>query len=305
MSARWDGFLVTYRRPHELRRSLERLLKQSLPPEYLLVVDNDPDRSAQAVARDISTGRVAYLSLPQNPGPAGAAAAALEHLLERDGPWLYWGDDDDPPEAPDTLERLLQLESSTSGQPVGALAASGVRWDWRTGRPMRVPDEELQGAIGIDAVGGGMQLVLRREAVQRVGLPNPRLFFGLEDYEYCLRLRSAGYAILADGDRMWERRARQGRLGYVPHRRATPSGSLRSLPREYYTTRNYVYLMRHTFNRPGLAHRRTLRSLFRIVSSWLRGPRFGWAFTRVELRALWDGYREHMGRTLSLGESKP
>lgn len=306
MSPRWGGFVVTYRRPEALRRSLDRLLGQTRPPEHLWVMDNDPDRSARDVVRDLS-GRVAYRSLPDNPGPAGAAAAALEALLDldRDVSWFYWGDDDDPPEAQDTIERLLGLASPNRKAPVGAVAAAGVRWDWWSGRPVRLADDELDGAVELDAVGGGMQLLVHRDAVEAVGLPNARLFFGLEDYEYCLRIRRAGYAILADGARIRARRARRDRLDHTPQRRATPRGGLHTVPRDYYATRNYVYSMGHTFRRPDLVGRKIARTLARMLLSWLRGPAYGRRFTRSQARALIDGLRGRLGRTVSLEGSKP
>lgn len=303
MNSRWAGFLITYRRPEALEEMIHHLLSQTRPPEHLLVIDNDPARSAEPVVGGFPSRTVEYRSRPDNPGPAGAAALALEVLVRKGFDWIYWGDDDDPPSASGQIERLLGL--AREDMRVGAVAAAGVRWNWSTGRPVRIPDEELVGVVEADAVAGCDQLLVSRKAVEATGLPNAELFWGLEDYGYCLRLRRAGFRILLDGDFMAERRKAAGRAGYVPRSSPVPRWNLRTLPRYYYSTRNHVYLMRRIFGRPDLARREVGRTLIRIVTSWRRGPRYGAVFSRTQLRALWDGFRGHMGRTLDLAGTKP
>jgi hypothetical protein len=68
--------------------------------------------------------------------------------------------------------------------------------------------------------------------------------------------------------------------------------------RRYYRTRNYIFMMRKTFQRPDLARRETWKSLGRSIFCWLRGIRYGIEFTRLQLRGVVDGYRGKMGRTV-------
>lgn len=298
------AFVITYRRPAVLARTLTRLREQSLAPERILVMDNDPMRSAASVVERPGSA-VEYRPLDANRGPAGAAAVALAELAAEGAPWswIYWGDDDDPPEDPDCLARLVRLgeheqdEAESGGKvPVGAVALSGVLWDWRRGRPRRVPDEALSGAVEVDAVGGGGQLLLSRRAVAAVGLPDERLFWGFEDHEYCLRLRRAGYRILVDGEALLERRRAAGRLGFVPRRSPVPRGVPDDLPRLYYATRNPVFALRTTFGRPDLARRQALRAVVRSLAAFRRGPRYGLATARALLTGVWHGYRGRLGR---------
>lgn len=306
---RLGAFVMTFQRPELLGRTLELLLEQTLPPEQVYVVDNDPSGSARSVAEGLAHRGVLYHPMGENAGPAGAAAWALARAMEDGLDWVLWGDDDDPPASPSLVERLVSLvpdgEGGEAREAVGAVAASGVRWDWRRGRPVRLPDADLRGAVEIDAVAGRDHPILHREAVAAAGLPDARLFWGYEDYEYCLRIRRAGFRILGDGDLMRERRQCHGRLGYRPHRSPVPREPHRALPRYYYSSRNYIYLMRRTFGRPPLARREAARLLVKALASWLRGPRFGATCTRMYLRAIWDGYRERMGRTVDLGGTKP
>jgi hypothetical protein len=57
-------------------------------------------------------------------------------------------------------------------------------------------------------------------------------------------------------------------------------------------------MMRRTFMRPDLARKETVKAIVRTIFSWFRGVRYGAAFSRLQLRAVLDGYRDRMGRTV-------
>jgi hypothetical protein len=72
-----------------------------------------------------------------------------------------------------------------------------------------------------------------------------------------------------------------------------------SLWRRYYTTRNYIFLMRRTFDRPDLARREVVRALGRCATSISGGPAYAVHFTRHQLRGVRDGLAERMGATIA------
>ena len=300
------GFVMTYRRPKILARTLEALLGQTRVPELLLVVDNAASPATEEVVAGCQTDRVVYHPMAENLGPAGAAKTALQRLTRLGFDWIYWGDDDDPPRMPDDLETLLGFAREGKFQPdsrLAGVALSGVRWNWSTGAPQRIQDRELEGPVSLDAVPGSCQMILSSKAIRATGWPDERLFWGLEDYEYCLRLRREGYRIYAPGARMLENRRRAGRLDLQTGRSSVPKMLPKELPRAYYSTRNYVFLMRQTFGRPDLARRRMTKEAVRSAASWLRGPRFGASYTGWQLRAVRDALVGNMGRTVSLDGS--
>lgn len=291
-------FVITYRRPERLREILAAYAGQTRPPDHVLVVDNgDPGPTREAIAgrRDLS---VEHRALGDNRGPAGAAAAALARLAGDGWEWMLWADDDDPPRFPDTLERLLRLAAAEDGPELGGVGAVGARFDWRRGRIVRLADDELAGRPEVDVVGGGHSLILHRRAVAAAGLPDERLFFGLEEVEYCLRVRRAGLRLVVDGPLMHRHRAGAGRLGHAVRRSPLPAAGAEALWRRYYTVRNYVFMMRQTFGRPDLSRREAARAAARAAAGFLRGPRYGVALARVQLAAVADGYRGRMGRTV-------
>lgn len=296
-STRLGAFVMTRNRPHFLMKTLQLLSSQSRPPDHILVIDNGPSEQTAAIVSAFSPSLVGYHAMHENVGPAGAAAYALERLSEEKYDWIYWGDDDDPPASSDTIERLMKV-AETADANVGAVGAVGSKWDWDKGEIRRLPDHLLKGVLDVDMIAGNQQLIVRRNAVQDVGLPDARLFFGFEELEYCLRVRLAGYRLQVDGDLMREYRKNTGRLNWTPSRARVPRHSYDGIWRQYYSTRNYIFAMTRTFQHPQLARRETRKALARVACSWARGPKYGLAFTQLQLRAIVDGYTARMGRTV-------
>jgi GT2 family glycosyltransferase len=295
---RFASFLITFNRPDRLRRTLGITLAQSRPPDLLLVLDNGDPGVAEAVVAEFREPRVVYHSMGTNVGPGGAAAYGLERLAAEGYDWIGWGDDDTPPKTADTLERLLRLAASGPAD-LGGVGAVGARFDWRRGELVRLADAELSGVIEVDAIGAGLQLIVRREAIGQAGLPDRRLFFGFLDPEYCLRLRRAGYRLWVDGELMRTYRESAGRMGLQLRRAVTPAYSADRLWRRYYVTRNYIHAMRRTFGRPDLARREAARAFVRTLTAWRRGPAYALRFGGLQLRGVIDGYRGRLERTVT------
>jgi glycosyltransferase involved in cell wall biosynthesis len=294
------AFVMTYRRPQTVVETVAAIMDQTRKPDLIGVFDNDPAAGAGEKLKAMFPG-IHYAPMPGNLGPAGAAHHGLKWATESGADWVYWGDDDDPPSDPVTFARLLAMAESQPG--VGAVAVRGARFNWRTGEKVRIKDESLSGTIEIDATGGNSQLIISRQAVEKVGLPDPELFFGWEDGEYCLRIGLAGFKLLADGDQALKERTASGRLGIVSKwdQRMSKIGSKRSWPaRRYYDTRNYIYLMRGRFGRKDLARRETLKALARMPDSLRYGPGHAFRFSCLQMRGIVDGYRGRMGKTVDL-----
>jgi GT2 family glycosyltransferase len=289
--------IVTYDRPAHLKESVELLLRQTLPANIIVIVDNGTAPETKKVVQNFSPQQVVYQSTGENLGSAGGTAYGVEWLYEQGCDLIHCGDDDDPPKTADTLERLVTLIEK-SGTDVGGVGAVGSRFDWHKGQLQRLPDEALRGVVEVDMVGGNGHLIVRRETVRVAGPPERRLFFGYPDLEYCLRIRQAGYRLLVDGELMHQYRAQAGRLNLERRRNILPPRPYNHIWRNYYTTRSYIFMMRHKFNRPDLARREALKALGRTVTSWARGPKYGAAFTGFQLRGIFDGYFGRMGRTI-------
>lgn len=233
-----------------------------------------------------------------NLGPAGAAAYAIKWLTQEGYEWIGWGDDNDPPPFPYTFERLLKVVSESKDENLGGVGAVGAKWDWRKGEFKRLPDAALHGNVEVDSIGGGY-FIQRSNIIHSAGLPDARLFFGFFDPEYCLRIRRSGYRLLVDGDLMREYREKAGRLNLKMQHNLVSRYPQTGLWQRYYRTRNYIFMMRQTFQHPELARREALKALGRTFGAWTRGWEYGATFTRLQLRGILDGYRGRLGRTVT------
>lgn len=301
MTPRIAAFVVTYRRERVLPATLASLLSQSRPPEHVLVVDNGATAEAEAAVRALGDRRVAYCAMADNLGPAGAIAHALARLRDEGWDWILWGDDDDPPRTQDTLEKLARLVETEGAPDLAGVAAVGVRWDWRRGESRRLADAELDGPCEVDIAGGGQHLMVRSALLTDRRLPAPELFFGLDDFDFCLRLRRDGLRLRVDGELMLEYRRLAGRLGLGPRPRDLGRAAGAAAWRRYYTTRNYIHLMRRTFGRTDLALREAAKAVARSAVAWRGGARHGRQVTALQAAAVRDGFRGRMGRTVEPG----
>jgi len=190
--------VATFRRPDELRLCLQSLVGQSLPPTLIVVADNDPDQSARAVVDDADVGHsVATLYLPtgQNLGPAGAwaRAARLAQQDPRRGDWLMVVDDDDPITDESASDQMMAIASATSGD-VAAIGLRGARW-----RRVRASLQRVhpvgRAPQNCDYLASNGLPLYRWSVIDRVGFFDETLFFGFEDLELGLRLRTAGLLV--------------------------------------------------------------------------------------------------------------
>jgi GT2 family glycosyltransferase len=178
--------VVTWRGRAHLGDCLDALAAQDRP-HRVLVVDNASD---DGTAELLAGRRVEVLRLPRNLGYAGGIAAALPRVGTS---YVAWLNDDAAPEP----GWLAELEAALDA---GAAAAASV---------LRIPNGQVQSTgvrltadgHGADATGGevfgfcGGAVLLRTEALRRVGGVPARFFCYYEDTDTAWRLRLAGLRI--------------------------------------------------------------------------------------------------------------
>ncbi|MGH2572290.1 MAG: glycosyltransferase family 2 protein [Actinomycetota bacterium] len=304
MTSRLHGVLITYRRPQQLVRTLDWLAGQDRRLDSLVVVDNASGAEGRgAIERFRRLGHaVRYLPAPENLGPAGGRALGMRHLLPtvQDEDWLVMLDDDIRPYPPSTLGDLERFAGDMlSHDPkTGGVGLRGVRFDWRRARSVRVPDEELNGAVSVDYHPTGHSPFYLVRAVRDVGAFHAPLFIGLTELEFGLRLRRAGYSLYAPSQTV--RQSRLVRLGQDvrPSRRVEEPDW-----RKYYSLRNLVYILRMN-GHPLRALKVTLvRGLGKPAANLFLSPSGAVRYLRMSVRACWDAWAGNMGRTVEPDES--
>jgi GT2 family glycosyltransferase len=192
MTSGYCAVIATFRRPESLRITLASLMAQRDRPNFVVVADNDPDRSGEVVIADENWPvPVITVPMPRNLGPAGGWGAAFRRARAREdrGEWMLVLDDDDPLQHPEVVGRLL-----TAGVG-GNVAAVGLRGAIVT-RPMGLLRRVSGQAQPADYLSGGGLPLYRWAALDAVGGFDDALFFGFEDLDLGLRLRRAGWSLL-------------------------------------------------------------------------------------------------------------
>lgn len=195
---------VAFNAAHILPRQLDALMHQSLKLDEIIVVDNaSNDGTAEMLATRYP--EVTVLSLPENSGVGGGCAAGLTHAAiakRHDWTWLLDGDSVPSPEGLQKLfEGLQYLTEDTAQTAILAPRCVNLRTSmsypglsWRGGRLVPTTGDPSQPLTFVDSVISSGSLI-RREAVEAVGLPRVDFFIDFVDYEYCLRLRRKGFRI--------------------------------------------------------------------------------------------------------------
>ena len=239
---------VAYNGADFLARQMEALLRQSRPLQEIIVVDNaSSDDTSSFVAERYP--QVTLLRMRENLGVGAGLAAGLKYAaLDKRHDWVWTFDQDSVPND-DALETLIGgIESlgDVDGD-VGIAAAmpfhkeTGICYPpllWRDGY-MEAPAEQVAQPIWFADLVISSGCMVRREVVEKVGLPRTDLFIYFVDFEYCLRVRSHAYKIaVVTRSRFAHEIGNAREVRFPGYSRLWPN---RAPWGEYYMTRNITY----------------------------------------------------------------
>jgi rhamnopyranosyl-N-acetylglucosaminyl-diphospho-decaprenol beta-1,3/1,4-galactofuranosyltransferase len=208
------ALVLTYAAPASLARCLAAIDRQRVGPAEIVVTDNASPEPVDLTAAGGPDGiAVRVQRLATNTGPAGGHAAGLRAFLDSGAAWAWVMDDDILPE-PDTLADLL--EEARAHPPCVVQPMIRV---YDTGEVANT-----QGWCGV---------LVHREVVERIGVPNEALFWWTEDTEY-LQWRTGRHGVPV---------VRSERATVRVHR--TREDATKPAWKYYYEARNQVYHRLH------------------------------------------------------------
>jgi rhamnosyltransferase len=240
--------------------------------------------------------------MSENLGLGGGVAAGMAYAaLEKRHDWVWTFDGDSVP-SDDALEALLDETGrlGSNDDEVGVAAGLAIHQEtsicypplfWREGYVKPSPELLRQPIWFADLVIGSGCMV-RRQVVEKVGLPRADFFIYFVDYEYCLRVRSHGYRIAVITRSHFAHEVGNARRVRLP-------GYSRLWPdyapwREYYVIRNLAYTAWWLY-----PSRRTKRFVVRHLARHAAGVLL---FSSKKLACLkkmaqgfWDGRRARLG----------
>ena len=199
--------IVTFNRADLLVRMLDGLAHQTHRPDAVFVIDNaSVDHTRGVLARNDLPLRITHLE--ENLGGAGGfhLGAQQAHDAGFDRIWLV---DDDVVPAPDCLALLMaedeaclmSVREDTAGRLVEKAA---TRFDLRNPLAIKPKTGMVETDYGTRAaMPARVELhnvafegfMMRREVIDRIGLPDSSYFIFYDDVDFALRARRAGFRI--------------------------------------------------------------------------------------------------------------
>lgn len=239
--------VVTYNRKNLLERCLAGIADQTVPLDAVLIIDNASTDGTEAwleqwLPRRLSQARV--VPLKQNCGGAGGFSEGLRLAIQDGADWVWMMDDDAEPH-PDALEELMKIAVSPANI-YGSLAKAGGKTSWpitllQDGPTVASNVSEIPTAARVQML-PFLGFMVHRDAVKKIGLPDPSFFIAADDVEYCLRAQKAGMQIIVSG------RSHIEHPKSHPYAIRLPGYTLTALElppwKRYYDTRNRLLIAR-------------------------------------------------------------
>jgi GT2 family glycosyltransferase len=205
--------IVTFNRADLLTLCLDGLAAQTHLPDAVYVVNNASEDHTHAVIEARTDLPLIAIHSAENLGGAGGFHLGVKSAYEAgyDRVWLI---DDDVVPAPDCLSVLLAQDAPAlmvvREDRSGALVEkSAVSFDLRNPlaiKPKRSSVDsvyatraEMPPLVAVENV-AFEGFMVRRGVIDVIGLPDPSYFIFYDDVDFAIRLRRAGFAILAVRD---------------------------------------------------------------------------------------------------------
>lgn len=293
-NTRFGGFVVTYNRPGILGETLNKLMSQSFPPSLILIIDNSESDETQQFFHDHPQPSVTYHRMDSNVGPSGAAAFGLKKLADLGFEWIFWGDDDNPPDFSDSFEILFRTIESQQVDP-GMVGSVGQYFNRKWGEIRRVADHELRSfaSLRVDSIAGGQCLIVSRKVVLSGVIPVADLFFGFEELDFCLRARERGYSLYVSTELFMRARQKYNKLDF--RKPLLPKRNNQALHRQYYSIRNLLTILYWHRLYVAMCYQ-FLKSLIKMLYGFRYGTAYGARNAGVIYHGVMDFLRGRLGK---------
>lgn len=289
------AFIITYHRPQILLDTIKAVFSQTHPPDFIWIIDNSENLETDHAVASLLNSRIHYHRMGYNAGPAGAAAKGLELCALEGADWIYWGDDNDPPFRQDCFERLLAIRNVNPF--CGVLGAVGQFFDRKKGVIKRIQTRLLEKKdwVEVDYVAGGMCMLVSGQVAKEGIAPDPDLFFGFEELDFCLKVSRKGYSLVVDSGLFLEARKKWGRLDFE----RPPYRKKKNLTREYYSLRNLL-MISDTLTLKTMRNQLIKKWGLKMFYGFRYGLGYGWENFRMIGLAFIHYFRGIKGKTIDL-----
>ena len=195
--------IVTHNRVELLRHSLEVVAAQTYPVKHIIVVDNGADPAVEALVTEVAGDRGVYTPSLTNLGGGGGFAYGFLTALALGADAVWCADDDGRPEGPEVLKTLIDAASTHHLEQISPVVCNAAEPDrlafplrrgleWRRYRSELIDPAHPEEIVlpGIASLFNGA--LISAHAMERIGVPDYRLFIRGDEVEYHRRLVRSG-----------------------------------------------------------------------------------------------------------------
>lgn len=216
------AIIVTYNRLEKLKKCLTAYEKQTLQPSIVCVVDNHSTDGTEEYLQQWKKKKQRFekqvIRCKENLGGAGGFAAGIQLNLNQPVEWIWISDDDAYPEPEclatlaDAYTMLTEKEKDkavaicakvTGPAGISMLHRRYFKKKWLTVSQVPCTVEEYErDRLDIDCF-SFVGTAIKREIIQKIGLPREDYFIFYDDTEYSLRVREKGHIMCFPGATIW------------------------------------------------------------------------------------------------------
>jgi rhamnopyranosyl-N-acetylglucosaminyl-diphospho-decaprenol beta-1,3/1,4-galactofuranosyltransferase len=196
-SDRVAAVIVTHKRVELLRASLEQVVGQTHPVDWVVVVDNGCEEDVEKLVTELAGERAVYLPSRTNLGGAGGFAYGFLTALALGADAIWCADDDGRPADEHVLATLIDVAATHRLHEVSPVVCNiddpgQLAFPLRQGLTWKRRLDELEGDFvpGIASLFNGALISAR--AMEIIGVPDYRLFIRGDEVEYHRRLVRSG-----------------------------------------------------------------------------------------------------------------
>lgn len=289
--------VVTYNRFDLLKRNIACLRKNE-PISQIVVVNNG---STDGTSKWLAEQTDLRVITQENVGGSGGFYTGIDYAYREGADWIWCMDDDVFPRA-DCLEKLLM---QADHKHVGILAPRRLQegkifthdfLSYNLTNPFksmykdRISKMEVNQPLEICGTAFEGPFI-RREVVERIGLPNKDLFIFCDDTDYCLRAVLAGFTILYVPDALMDKEKFFSNDTWAERNR-------KKKWKRFYQVRNSTYLSHHYGKNWAVRYLRGFNGVIGYILVAFFTFAFSKAYDWKDICKLWKAYRDGINERL-------
>ncbi len=291
--------VVTYNRLELLKRNI-LCLRRNSPLHDIVVVDNG---CTDGTAEWLDAQEALTVIHQQNVGGSGGFARGMQHAFDEGADWIWCMDDDVFPH-PDCLRNMLEVAAEWDAAIVAPRRLlDGVVYtndfqDYNLSNPFaslyrgKLAKQRIDAPVEIKGTAFEGPFI-RRDVVEKVGLPNKDLFIFCDDTDYCLRTVMAGFRIVYAPSALMDKQK------FFPDDSWATRNRKKKWKR-FYEVRNTTYLNHHYGRNVAVRYLRGFNAMMGYVLIAAVTCPFSGAWSLSDIPRLWHAYRDGLRERLGI-----